>query len=393
MNNIMNYLDWRGDLSFAQDSLNEVDNLILSTLSYIEFDGIVPFERQEGSAVLSEIAQAAYDVIDFEDPRTRNPFFEHIPDLLLKAAATRRFGGLRLSCYINRLNYDTSEQFSAIVFTLHEGLHYIAFRGTDDNLIGWKEDFQMSFLDETQSQRDAVEYVRYLLGDLEGKVYLGGHSKGGNLAVYVAASIEELQHRILAVYSNDGPGFQEKFLASQGYRNILPRIHSFLPKSSVVGMLMEHLEEYVVVNSNERGIMQHNAFSWEVLGRQFVYQSGVKKSSIFLNQAIRQWLNNVTLEERADFVERLFEILQASGLNTVSGITSERRIAVNGMIKAYHNMSPETKAFMKKIIHKFIAEGQKVIMQSIEEELLPGVLPMEKTGTKRRTKGYIKLNS
>ncbi len=391
MNNIMKYLDWRGDLSFAQDPLNEVDNLILSTLSYIEYDGIVPFKIQEGSVVLSEIAQIAYDAIDFEDPHTKNPFFERIPELLLKAAGTNRFGSLRLSCYINRLNYDNSEQFSAVVFTIHEQLHYIAFRGTDDNLIGWKEDFQMSFMDEVQAQRDAVEYSRYLLKDLEGEIYLGGHSKGGNLAVYVAASLEELQHRLLAVYNNDGPGFQENFLKSQGYHNILPKIHTYIPKSSVIGMLMEHLEDYVVVNSNQKGIMQHNAFSWEVLGRHFVYKSVLERSSIFLNQALRQWLNQVTIEERAVFVEGLFEIIHASGLSTISGITSEKRIAVNGMIKAYNNMSPETKKFMNKLIFKFIEEGQKVLMQTIEEEINIGRLQMNGRVVRRRGKGYIKL--
>ncbi len=391
MNNIMNYLDWRGDLSFAQDPFNEVDNLILSALSYIDYDGIVPFHLQEGSVVLSEIAQAAYDEIDFEAPSTKNPFFEDIPDLLLKAAATNRFGSLKLSCYINRLNYDDSEQFSAVVFTIHDQLHYIAFRGTDDNLVGWKEDFQMSFMDEVQAQKDAVEYTRYLLKDLEGELYLGGHSKGGNLAVYVAASVNEIQPRVLAVYSNDGPGFQENFLKSEGYHEILPKIHTFIPKSSVVGMLMEHLEDYVVVNSNQKGIMQHNAFSWEVLGKQFVYEAGVKKSSIILNQALRQWLNKITPEERAVFVEGLFEILYASGMNTISDITSEKRTAVNGMIKAYKNMSPETKKFIKKLIYIFIEEGQKILRQSIEDEIANGRLQIEESITKGKGKGYIKL--
>lgn len=392
MNNIMDYLDWRGDLSFDVDPLNEVDSLILSTLSYIEYDGLVPFETKGSRVMLSEIAQQAYDAIDFSSPRCKDPFFEHIPELLLKAASSLRFGSVSLSYYINRLNVDDTEQFSAIVFSLNEKLHYIAFRGTDDNLIGWKEDFMMSFLDEVQAQRDAVEYTRFVLQYLEGDIYLGGHSKGGNLAVYVAVKVEEARKRIIAVYNNDGPGFQEKFLDSEGYRRMVPVIHTIIPKSSVVGMLMEHLEDYVVVNSNQKGIMQHNAMSWEVLGNHFVYMPGVEKSSIFLNQALRQWLGEITVEERAAFVEELFFIINAAGLNTISSISAEKRLAVNAMIRAYKSMSPETKQFMKKLIYKFIEEGQKVVKQSIEEELIISKLQVDGPVIKRRGKSYIRLN-
>jgi hypothetical protein len=393
MSNIMDYLDWRGDLSFEADPMNEVDSLILSTLAYIEFDNLVPFEEGRGSVALSEIAQQAYDAIDLSSPRCKDPFFEHIPELLLKAASSLRFSSLRLSYYINRLNVDDSEQFSAIVFSFHEKLHYIAFRGTDDNLIGWKEDFMMSFLDEVQAQRDAVEYTRFVLQNLVGDIYLGGHSKGGNLAVYVAAKVEKAQNRIIGVYNNDGPGFQEKFMEGEGYHRIVPRIHTILPRSSVVGMLMEHLEDYVVVNSNQKGIMQHNAMSWEVLGNHFVYMPGVKKSSIFLNQALRQWLSEITVEERAIFVEELFEIIRAAGVDTVSSITAEKRLAVNAMIRAYKSMSPETKQFMKKLIYKFMEEGQKVVKQSIEEELNIGKQQLEGPVVKRRGKSYIRLNN
>jgi hypothetical protein len=392
MNNILDYLDWRGDLSFEQDPVNEVDSLILSTLSYIEYDGIVPFETKECSVKLSEIAQQAYDTIDLNAPRCKDPFFEYIPALLMKAAATVRFGSLSLSYYVDRVNHDNSVQFSAIVFSINERLHYIAFRGTDDNLIGWKEDFQMSFLEEVQAQRDAVAYTRYVLNGLEGDIFLGGHSKGGNLAVYVATMIDEVEDRIIAVYNNDGPGFQEKFLESKGYHNMVAKIHTIIPQSSVVGMLMEHLEDYVVVNSNQKGIMQHNALSWEVLGNHFVYRTEVTRSSSVLNQALRQWLNNITMEEREIFVDELFYIINASGLGTISGISSDKIVAVNAMLKAYKNMSPETKKFMKNLIYKFIEEGQKVLKQSIEEELNIGKPLTEEPIVRRRGKSYIKLN-
>lgn len=182
-------------------------------------------------------------------------------------------------------------------------------------------------------------------------------------------------------------------MESEGYHRIVPRIHTILPRSSVVGMLMEHLEDYVVVNSNQKGIMQHNAMSWEVLGNHFVYMPGVKKSSIFLNQALRQWLSEITVEERATFVEELFEIIRAAGVDTVSSITAEKRLAVNAMIRAYKSMSPETKQFMKKLIYRFMEEGQKVLKQSIEEELNIGKQQLGGAVVKRRGKSYIRLNN
>ncbi len=389
MHNIMDYLKWRGDLSFSQDGFNEVDNLILSTLAYIEFDGIVPFERKSERVFLTDIARQAYDSIDMEAPRTKNPFFVQIPKLLLEAAATKRFGSLELSCYINRIDQDNSEQFSAIVFSLHDQLHYIAFRGTDDMLAGWKEDFQMSFLEEVQAQKDAIAYVTYIIETLAGEIYLGGHSKGGNLAVYSAASLQEVQERIIAVYNNDGPGFQEKFLESAGYHRILPKIHTIVPKSSVVGILMEHLEEYEIVNSNQRGIGGHNAFSWEVLGNHFVYQPGLMKSSIILNRTLSHWLSRISVEERATFVEELFEIFYASGLVTVSGISSDKLTAANNMLKAYKNMNPEAKKMMRRLISLFIEEGQKVYLTSLEE--LIGLKIGNRSVVNKKLKGYITL--
>lgn len=390
MYNIFDYLRWRGDLSFAQDGLNEVDNLILSTLAYIEFDGIVPFEESSERILLSEIAEQAYAAIDFSAPRAKNQFFLQITRLLTEAAATKRFGSLQLSRYINRIDQENSEQFSAIVFSISDDLHYIAFRGTDDLLVGWKEDFQMSFMDEVQAQKDAVAYVRHIIPSMEGRFYLGGHSKGGNLAVYTAVTMKEAYHRMIAVYNNDGPGFQDKFLESPGYHQMLPKIHTIVPKTSVVGILMEHLEDYVVVNSNQKGIGGHSSFAWEIIGNHFVYKPGLKRSSIILNRTIHQWLSKIAVEERAAFVEELFEIIYSSGLVTVSGIAEDKLLAANLMLKAYKNMRPEAKRMMKRLISLFIEEGQKVFISSLEEDI--SVLKItSKRSTNHQPKGYITL--
>ena len=366
MQNILDYLDWRGDISFEKDGFNEVDNLILSTLSYLDYGGIIPEMVEEDAVTLSEIIDRVVDSVDENSVNYQNPFFKPIPDLFIKVAQSVRFGDVRISCYVNQVDHEHWAQFSAVVFSFHKEKHYVAFRGTDDTLAGWKEDFLMSFMDEVQAQRDAVDYLKYIVPYFDGELYLGGHSKGGNLAVYAASYMEEtVRKRIPVIYNNDGPGFQGSFLKNVGYKNILSRISTIIPKSSIVGLLFEHREGYTIVNSDEKGIMQHNVFSWEVKGTHFVYHEQLEKSSIHFNKALRLWLKKLPLLERSQFVDALFNIIYASGAMTISELTVERLAAVEGMIKSYKNLEPETKKFLKKTIRAFFRERQKVLRYSV----------------------------
>ena len=320
--NIFDYLDWRGDLSLSRDSFNEVDNLILSVLAYLELDGIVP--PAVGRPIpLSEVAEQ----IKVGGPASSilDTFFVKVPELLSKAAKTARFRDIGLHGYVNRVDYENPMQFSAVVFSLGEGEHFIAFRGTDDTLAGWKEDFQMSFMDEVLSQKQAVAYFREIAPRIGGGLYLGGHSKGGNLAVYAAAHADpDVQARIVAVYSNDGPGFGANFTESPGHRSMLDRIDTFVPKSSCVGILLEHGEDYRVVGSSGSGIMQHNPLSWEVKGPRFVYEKEITRACHNFDSTLRSWLDKLSLEQRALFVDALFDLLQASGAQTLGELSREK---------------------------------------------------------------------
>ncbi len=267
MNTIIDYLDWRGDLSFNQDPLNEVDNLIFSVLSYSDFSGVVPGLDKPGSVTLQEAADRIGPAPHEVTTNLTRSFFAALPLLLEKCAQTERFANLQLSHYIDRIDFAKAEQFSAVVFSLDEQLHFIAFSGTDDTLAGWKEDLEMSFREAVPAQRDATRYAQAVMANLSGDFYLGGHSKGGNLAVYAAAHLTpEDQQRIIAVYNNDGPGFLANIIEKEGYQRIIHKVTTFIPQSSVAGILLEHEEKFQIIRSNETGLMQHNAFSWEVLG-------------------------------------------------------------------------------------------------------------------------------
>lgn len=368
MANIFDYLEWRGDLSFECSGFNEVDNLILSVLAYVEYEGLAAGEAGAGVTTLSDAA-GYFRTHEFKSPAFRdNPFFNQIPELLQKASATVRFGGAVLSGYVNQVDFENSNQFSAVVFTVAPRIHYIAYRGTDDTLAGWKEDFEMSFRSEVPAQKQAAEYLESAAEKLEGTLYLGGHSKGGNLAVYAATHISDgLRDRLAGIYNNDGPGFQADVIQSEGYQAVLGRISTFVPKSSVVGMLLEHGEEYKVVGSTGIGIMQHNAVNWEVKGPSFVYEHELTRNSRNLDKALRSWLGNLTSEKKAYFVDALFEIIQAAGAQTVSELTREKLSALDAMVKTFKNMDAEHQAMLKETIDTFFREQQRVFRKSIEE--------------------------
>lgn len=371
MNNIFDYLDWRGDLTFQQDDLNEVDSLIFSVLAYLEFSGIVPGEGDEGAITLEEACERYKQIHgDKLPPELHSPFFREIPKLFYKAASSTRFKDTQLSSYINLVDFELSNQFSATVFSLDEEKHFIAFRGTDNTLAGWKEDFQMSFREEVKAQRDAVLYTGKIMESYQGRFYLGGHSKGGNLAVYAGAAMKpHLQERILGVYNNDGPGFMSHVIQGEGYQRILHRIHTFVPKSSVVGILLEHGEEFITVNSNGLSFMQHNPLLWDVKGKHFVYEKGLTKGSKNLNTAVRLWLNQLSMEERAEFVDALFDIVQATGAMTVNELSQNKLSLANDMIKSYKNMDPVAKDHLKNVLKKFFEKSQQVWLSSIEKDV------------------------
>ena len=303
MTNILDYIQWRGDLSFAQDPPNAIDSLIFSYLVYIRF----PEDMQQPEEACT-LVQAAEALSGLEDYRDRGN--AHQLELLREAAKSNRFGRAKLVRYENRFIPEEDTQFAAAAFLLDDGSLMAAFRGTDNTLVGWKEDFNMCFREAVPAQLLAVAYVRRLFDAYGCPMELCGHSKGGNLAVYAAAKSEpEIRKAIRQVYNNDGPGFMTHMLSDPGYLEMVPRIHTFVPQSSIIGMLMEHAEPYRVIKSAQVGILQHDVFTWEVMGKELVGVEELTADAKFFSATIKQWLLGMDLEERNQMVEALFKLL------------------------------------------------------------------------------------
>lgn len=347
MANILDYLAWRGDISFKEDPFNEVDNLVLSWLAYVHLDGILPTGVCNVSVTIAEAAKRFFEIYDLEEKLKEYSLTRTSALLFHKMMDCPRFANMRILNYVNHISVELQQQFSAMTIEIGEGLLYVAFRGTDDTIVGWREDFNMSFLPSVPSQLEAVEYLNASVRDRSERLVLGGHSKGGNLAVYAAIHCDpQIKSKILRVFNNDGPGFLSEVLQSDEYQEMLPRITTIVPESSIIGMLLGHEEEYEIVRSSQRGIMQHDAGTWEVERNGFVYLDSLSNSSKFFDKSIKEWVYQMDEEQRKLFVDGLFQMLEASGAKTTGELYTLGFKNVTGAVKAFTGMDTDMKQKM-----------------------------------------------
>ena len=265
MPNILDYLTWRGDVPFSVSPPNEVDNYINCKIGTLDFTGIVP--ENELYVPLPQAVEAYFAAGGAEKLGALSS--PYIAPMVKRLPETVRFREVMLTGFRQVYDEKKTEQFSALTLRLPGGQHYVTFRGTDDTIVGWKEDCLLTVMDEIPAQRDAVEYLTWAASVYPGKIAVGGHSKGGNLAMYAAAMVpESVQERIGNIYNNDGPGFQEKILQTEGYRRIKPRIKTILSQNAMVGTLLWNDCDYTVVKSTAALLGAHDGFTWETTLRK-----------------------------------------------------------------------------------------------------------------------------
>ena len=353
MTDLFDYIEWRGDLPLTAVPLCDVDALLFARLSYMPFEGVVPtgfdHEKPLPDAARQLLAKAQSSFVNFrtlEDKR-----------LLEKLLDAPRYQGLALCGYETEYDKENEEQFAALTIRLPLGL-CVAFRGTDGTLVGWKEDFNMSFADAVPAQRHAVEYLNRAAA-LPGVLRLCGHSKGGNLAVYAAAFCEpDVQERIAAVRSFDGPGFQQAVTEREAFHRVIDRVRTYVPRASVIGLLLEHEEDYTVVESRGTGIAQHNVYLWEIRRGGFHELENVSGGSQLIDQTLREWLAGMTLEQRERVFNGLFAALQASEAETFREVRDHGKMAA---LKAILAQDDDTK--------KETMSSLRILYQSLKKAL------------------------
>lgn len=349
MVDLFQYLDWRGDLSFKQVPFGPVDAMVLTTMCYAQFRDILP-EGPENSVTLEEAAKAFLALPKRErEIRVRSRLDE---DLLTRLLECPRFSQLPISCHVDKLEEEGEMQFAAMAIHLGDEGVFLAFRGTDNTLVGWKEDFNMTFQPAVPAQWMARDYLEQCAGWFEGKLLLGGHSKGGNLSVFSGAMCrEQVRKRISAIYNYDGPGFGDLVMNSDGYQQLLPRIHTYIPQSSVVGMLLEHREPYVVVKSRQIGVFQHDPYSWEIRRDNFVYLKGVTEGSRMMDQTVKTWLEEMTPSERSEIVDTVYEMLQTTEADRVQELLHPK--SIYHVIKAFAHEDEHSRKLLAEALGQF----------------------------------------
>lgn len=358
MANLKDYIVWRGDVDMAYDKFNEADGAVLARLAYLPFEGTA----LEPQYLPQKIIDARINDISA---------LQKDKELLRLAKESRRFGDIGVCAYVNKTDISEQTQFAAVTFRLSDELYYVAFRGTEDTLVGWKEDFNMSFTFPVPSQSLAVSYYENVADCFKNaRFILGGHSKGGNLAVCAAAFCRsELQDRVISVYNYDGPGFDGAVISTAGYKSICGRIHTFLPQSSIVGMLLEHEEKYAVIHSMQTGLWQHDIYSWEIVKNHFVYLDSVTNSSRIIDRTIKDWVASVTPEHREQLVDIVYDIMTDTNIQTFKELSEHRFASAKAILKATRRLDPDTR--------RTVTEAFAVLLKSARKNL-PEILKKNK---------------
>ena len=318
MANIIDYVQWRGDIPLAQVPFGEIDALILSYLSYMPFAGILNSGMQGEGTLLGDAAQALLTLNAQEHSKLAYSEKED-RQLLAALRGSERFCGARLIGYVDQYDRASEKQFSAVTFLLADGTAFVAFRGTDDTLVGWKENFNMTFDREVPAQRDAVAYVQALCKARALPLRLGGHSKGGNLAVYAGmCSPDAVREAIVAVYNFDGPGFNEEVAASPAFTRLGERVRTFVTQSSLIGILLWHNEPFTIIKSDSVSVFQHNVYTWQLMGGRFIELERRSGSSLFADDTLKRWLAQMPPQQREAFINGVFSVIAAGdGRNVV----------------------------------------------------------------------------
>ncbi len=364
MANLYDYIKWRGDLTFFEAPLCEVDSLIFSLISYLDFTDILSPEHNSPMVPIRAAANSFF---------ARNPDYrkftmgvlvpKEIAKLFRALKDSKRFRNVNMQAQVNIIDTEKEVQFSAITFYPGDGTAVVAYRGTDDTIVGWKENFNMCFLPVVPAQQLALEYLQGFSRHFNGNIYLVGHSKGGNLSVYAGVHADKkLQKRILQIWNFDGPGFGKNIMEDPDYIAMRPAIRTLVPQSSVVGMLLEHDEKYSVIKSSQPGLLQHNGLTWEVMGNSFIRVKNVNGDSKYTDQTINQWIKEMTPQQREEFVEAFYRLLSSNNAATLTDLVS---IKNKSAAKDKEKLDPEVHKTIQKTLGVLIELSAKQIWKDI----------------------------
>ena len=384
MKNMLDYIKEFGHVSFEERAFSEIDALVLTELEYLPLEKVVPSdENGENFVTVKEIAE--YMQEHKQELFDENPMMitQERHEVSQVIADAPRFQSLKFFGVVSEWDKDTTKQFAAITVEVEPSVRLVVFRGTDETLIGWKEDFLMTYSPLVAAQTDAKEYLAKQASLWDGDLMISGHSKGGNLAIYAAATqVEDVQLRIVDIFCFDSPGLYRSVLETKGYQNIVPLAMRYIPQDSLVGLMLESEVPYVIVKSNATGAMQHSAMTWEIEDGQFIKMEKLTKNSQLNDQTFKKWTESVSDEELELFWNVFFELLFSVGIDTVNDLYGQFMHYVQEFLKAAGNMDEEKRELLTRIALLLVSTRFEVWKDSLDmSELVKFEMPEVKLPT------------
>ena len=352
MSTIFDYLDHVTYDSIYDRPFKELDVLALTELTYLPFDRIVP----QGDTTNIEVRLS--DATELVDQTTDFIVTDQHLQLVDKLATSKRFKNIKLLNYVDEYDLDVQKQFAAMTYRLTMDVYLVVFRGTDDTLIGWKEDFHMTYMDHIPAQRRAASYLQHVMKEFpKGRFMVAGHSKGGNLAAYACSYLpDQLFKQVDAIYCYDSPGLNKSIIKTEGYQRIAHLIHRFIPQGSIVGMMLEVPEPATIVKSRAfGGFAQHDAFTWMVEKDGFVTLDQTSPDSQQMDQTLKQWVQEVPDSQLKKFFDTFFGLFLDAGITSINDLMNLKNFSkIKDIFQNTQELDPTEREMLERLAKQLI---------------------------------------
>lgn len=367
MYTLEDYLYFRGDLGFDVSPVNEIDEMVFSIIGKADFTGIL------GENEIKEYSEVFDRFFESKDCNENLRFgllaSKKLMKTMLDISRCRRFAGIKICNFVKRVSTEITEQMSALTVLGPDDRIYVTFRGTDDTLIGWKENCELAIMDSVPAQRDAAAYLESIAEVFRGPLRVTGHSKGGNLAVYAAAHADaRTQEKIEKIISYDGPGFPKEFFETAGYYVIKNRTVTMVPKASIVGMMMENAGMMDVIDCESEGVAAHDVLTWGISQKRFLRAQELSEKSVVFRGALEKTLDKMDIGERQEMVDELFTVLSSTGADELLDFT-ENTFAQALTLSKNFRKSKELKEFISDLSRFFIRDSAKNTISDLHEKI------------------------
>ena len=353
MGNLITYVQQYEAQTFQEKLVTDIDILVLTEIAYLPFDEIVSSSFEEKTTISLNQLGKEFETIK-EKEHKNNPFMitkERI-QLLDVVSKSPRFKDVKVFGFMNDIDDELTKQFAAVCYQWEEESRWIIFRGTDESLTGWKEDFMMTYSYLIPAQTDAIEYLRKQAELFSGSLNISGHSKGGNLSLYASAMQEEdIQHRIQQIYCWDAPGVHRSILGTEGYQRVVSKAKRYIPQDSIVGLMLESQVPYHIIESQGSGISQHSALMWNIEDDHFVELTELTKNSQLTDQTFKQWTEVVSDEDLKLFFDTFFDLIFEMGVETVNDVYYNFRMYMQKFFEKAYRMNPEKREVLLRVGH------------------------------------------